>query len=127
MRSYEKNICCFCIGIGTPVYSLYDSAECERITRSHSTVPDIPSMDFDFTKSDLNGEYTETGAVYIVFSGDTAQITGKGAFASGSSVTIESDGTYIISGESDNAMLTVNADKEVKLQHSECRDITFPV
>ena len=89
--------------------------------------PDIPSMDFDFTKSDLNGEYTETGAVYIVFSGDTAQITGKGAFASGSSVTIESNGTYIISGESDNAMLTVNADKEVKLQHSECGDITFPV
>lgn len=58
--------------------------------------PDIPSMDFDFTKSDLNGEYTETGAVYIVFSGDTAQITGKGAFASGSSVTIESNGTVLV-------------------------------
>ena len=96
MRSYEKIICCFCIGIGTPVYSLYDSAECERITRSDCTVPDIPSMDFDFTKSDLNGEYTETGAVYIVFSGDTAQITGKGAFASGSSVTIESGGTVLV-------------------------------
>ena len=78
--------------------------------------PDIPSMDFDFTNSDLNGEYTETGAVYIVFSGDAAKITGEGASASGSSVTIESDGTYIIRGESDNAMLIVNAGKEVKPQ-----------
>lgn len=55
--------------------------------------PDIPSMDFDFTKSDLNGEYTETGAVYIVFSGATVANADENGYAAD---TRKTGGTVLV-------------------------------
>ena len=47
----------------------------------------------------------------IVFSGDSATVTGSGAEADGAKVTISDGGTYTVSGESDSAQILIKAGK----------------
>lgn len=71
----------------------------------------------EISVSDVNVETPEIeNAVKIVFSGESAQITGSGAKSDKGTVTITSGGTYALSGSTDNGRVIVNApDEEVTI------------
>ena len=63
-----------------------------------------------------NSEYNENNATKITFSGNSASAKGLGASISGADVRIGSQGTYILSGNSSNGSVIVDASKaEVQL------------
>ena len=66
-----------------------------------------------FTTNDQNT--TWTAATAITLSGDTATVSGSGAYASGGSVTIASAGYYDVTGTLTDGSLIVDAGKNAKV------------
>lgn len=64
----------------------------------------VPTI--DDTKTDWDESATK-----IVLSGDSASITGDGVITNGSTITITTAGTYIISGVLDNGQILISATK----------------
>lgn len=89
-----------------------------------SNTPDIvtdavdPSSaaDDNFTKFDLTASYDKANSTTITLSGSSATVTGKGASASGSIVTITAGGTYILSGSLSDGQIIVELAKTDKAQ-----------
>ena len=78
---------------------------------------DFAQSDSDmFTDRDSRTSYDEKNAVLIQLNGDTAAASDKSVSISGSTVTITTDGTYIITGTLNNGMLIVNTEDTAKLQ-----------
>ena len=69
-----------------------------------------------YTKFDLRASYDETEAVKITFSETSATVEGKGAEASGTTVSITRDGTYIISGSCSDGRIIVEVPSTDKVQ-----------
>lgn len=69
-----------------------------------------------FSGRDLSGEYDKSKCAYIQLNGSTASCGSNAVSISDSTVTIQDEGTYILSGSLDNGMIIVNADKEDKIQ-----------
>lgn len=69
-------------------------------------------IDTEFDSDDLEIGYDETSAVNIKLNKTSAEISGKGAKADGSVVTITNEGVYVISGELSNGRLVVDAEKK---------------
>lgn len=65
----------------------------------------------EYSTKDLETTYDAESATSIVFS-DTVEITGEGAAAEGGTVTITKEGTYVLSGESEDGSVSVNVTKE---------------
>ena len=61
-----------------------------------------------FTDRDRDPSYDETSATKIVLDGSGASVTGEGATADGSTVTISTDGTYVVSGTLADGQIVVN-------------------
>lgn len=61
-----------------------------------------------FTDRDRDPSYDETSATKIVLDGSSASVTGEGAAADGSTVTISADGTYVVSGTLADGQVVVN-------------------
>lgn len=61
-----------------------------------------------FTDRDLDPSYDEATATKIVLDGSGASVTGEGATADGSTVTISADGTYVVSGTLADGQIVVN-------------------
>lgn len=66
-----------------------------------------------FTSNDQNTAWT--AATTITLSGDTATVSGSGAYANGGSVTIASAGYYDVTGTLTDGSLTVDAGKNAKV------------
>ena len=66
-----------------------------------------------FTSNDQNTAWTATTA--ITLSGDTATVSGSGAYVSGGSVTIASAGYYDVTGTLTDGSLMVDAGKNAKV------------
>lgn len=66
-----------------------------------------------FTSNDQNTAWT--AATAITLSGDTATVSGSGAYASGGSVTIASAGYYDVTGTLTDGSLMVDAGKNAKV------------
>ena len=66
-----------------------------------------------FTSNDQNTAWT--AATAITLSGDTATVSGSGAYASGGSVTIASAGYYDVTGTLTDGSLIVDAGKNAKV------------
>ena len=66
-----------------------------------------------FTSNDQNTAWT--AATTITLSGDTATVSGSGAYASGGSVTIASAGYYDVTGTLTDGSLIVDAGKNAKV------------
>lgn len=73
-------------------------------------------FDLSFTARDLKTDYDEASAVKITLSGTTASVSGGGASVTGGTVTISSEGTYLVSGSLSNGQLLVDAAKTDKIQ-----------
>lgn len=72
-------------------------------------------IDIEFTARDLEVGYEETEAVKISYDGDSAVVQGDGAAADGSTVTISREGTYVVSGQSENGQLMIDAGDSDKI------------
>ena len=68
-----------------------------------------------FSDRDLSGKYADNVA-YIQLNGTTAQCDSNAVTIDGSTVTIQDEGTYILSGTLDDGMVIVNAEKDDKTQ-----------
>ena len=85
-------------------------------TEEVATYADIESMDFEYTDRDKRVTYDEASATKITLTGETADVEGNGVRVDGSTVSIESEGTYIVSGSLGNGQLCVNASDTEKVQ-----------
>lgn len=68
-----------------------------------------------FTANDLNSEWDTSGATVITLNGDSARITGKGAYFYGRNLVIRSGGKYILSGSLTDGSVIVKAHKNSKV------------
>ena len=62
-----------------------------------------------FTANDLNGSWDASEATEIVLSGDTAKISGNGAYWLDGSLVIAQSGEYVVSGELTDGNIVVDA------------------
>ncbi|WP_408069706.1 carbohydrate-binding domain-containing protein [Butyrivibrio sp. JL13D10] len=69
-----------------------------------------------FTDRDLDTGYDESSACSITLNGDSAEISGSGAVADGSVITITEEGTYIISGSLNDGQIVVDVADTKKVQ-----------
>ncbi|MBQ0083517.1 MAG: carbohydrate-binding domain-containing protein [Clostridiales bacterium] len=67
-----------------------------------------------FTENDLNADWDTNGATEIVLNGDSAKITGNGAYFSNNTVYISYAGKYLISGNL-NGSVNIDADGDDKI------------
>lgn len=74
------------------------------------------NMDLEYTKRDQDPSYDEAAATIISLLGDSASVEGAGAVADGASVTINAEGTYVVSGELADGQLMVEAPDSEKVQ-----------
>ena len=64
-----------------------------------------------FSDRDLNPDYSNPTAT-ISLTGDSAKVDGNGVSVNGSTVTVTSEGIYIINGTLDDGRIVVDADKD---------------
>ena len=69
-----------------------------------------------FSSRDLESGYDESECTVIRLKEKTADIKGNGASVSGSTVTIRSEGDYLLSGSLDDGQIIVDADKGEKIR-----------
>ena len=77
---------------------------------------DTTSMDFELSERDQDASYDESQATHIELAGKSANVKGEGASAEGSTVTISTAGTYVVSGASDDCQIVVAAGDDDKVQ-----------
>lgn len=68
---------------------------------------DVSALNLEYSKRDMDASFDESSATKITLSGDSASVSGSGAVAEGSSVTISTAGTYIVSGNFADGSITV--------------------
>ncbi|MBQ8828451.1 MAG: carbohydrate-binding domain-containing protein, partial [Clostridia bacterium] len=67
-----------------------------------------------YTDYDLDATW-DSSATVIALLGDTAEVSGKGAEVSGSTVNIVQEGTYVFSGTLDDGQIVVSVEKVEKV------------
>ncbi len=77
---------------------------------------DVQALDLDYSKRDTDPTYDEAAATHIVLGGAAAEVEGAGALADGVTVTINTEGTYVVSGELTDGQLVVEAPEDAKVQ-----------
>lgn len=99
----------------TPVTGSTSSSTLTPVGSTESTVAQTTAIDTTFSNRDSEASYTEASAVKITCSGDTAEISGKGATYADGVLTITDEGTYLLSGTLDG-MIVVEAADTAKIQ-----------
>lgn len=89
----------------------------EETTVSKPVEVDFSKTDGDmFTQRDSKTDYDESNAVQIQLNGTSATATSDSVQINGSTVVLQEEATYVISGELSDGMLVVNAADTAKLQ-----------
>lgn len=81
-----------------------------------SKTVDATKMDFTFTDRETAGSFTEEGATTVTFTAAGIDVNGVGALVSDNVVTLSVGGTYLLSGESQNARIVVDVPQTEKIQ-----------
>ena len=68
-----------------------------------------------FTQNDRNGSWNSLTATQIRLSGDTASVSGGGAYVYDGSVVIAQSGRYVVTGTLDDGCIRVNAENNSKV------------
>ena len=68
-----------------------------------------------FTANDLNGAWDTSGATRITLEGDSASVSGSGAYAYGGDVIVSSAGLYVLSGSLTDGSVIVDAHNRAKV------------
>jgi len=74
------------------------------------------NYDFSYSDRDFDASYDEASAAKITLSDDKISISGEGAKANGSSLCIEEEGTYIITGSMSDGQIRVETADDEKVQ-----------
>lgn len=77
---------------------------------------DASALNLEYSKRDMDASFDESSATKITLSGGSASVSGSGAVAEGSSVTISTAGTYIVSGNLTDGSITVTTSENDKVQ-----------
>ena len=77
---------------------------------------DASALNLEYSKRDMDASFDESSATKITLSGDSASVSGSGAAAEGSTVTISAAGTYIVSGNLTDGSITVTTSENDKVQ-----------
>lgn len=77
---------------------------------------DVSALNLEYSKRDMDASFDESSATKITLSGDSASVSGSGAAAEGSTVTISTAGTYIVSGKLTDGSITVTTSENDKVQ-----------
>ena len=94
-----------------------DESSVSSAAETDSSGADIQALDTSVDANDLDSGYDQQYSTRIAFSDSAAEVEGEGASADGTTVTINSAGTYILSGSCKNGRIIVSSGKktEVKL------------
>ena len=77
---------------------------------------DVSVLNLEYSKRDMDASFDESSATKITLSGDSASVSGSGAAAEGSTVTISTAGTYIVSGNLTDGSITATTSENDKIQ-----------
>lgn len=77
---------------------------------------DASALNLEYSKRDMDASFDESSATKITLSGDSVSVSGSGAVAEGSTVTISTAGTYIVSGNLADGSITVTTSENDKIQ-----------
>lgn len=77
---------------------------------------DVSALNLEYSKRDMDASFDESSATKITLLGDSASVSGSGAAAEGSTVTISTAGTYIVSGNLTDGSITVTTSENDKVQ-----------
>lgn len=77
---------------------------------------DVSALNLEYSKRDMDASFDESSATKITLLGDSASVPGSGAAAEGSTVTISTAGTYIVSGNLTDGSITVTTSENDKVQ-----------
>jgi hypothetical protein len=77
---------------------------------------DLNSIKVEYSKKNINSEYDESAATVVTLDDSRIDISGFGAQAEGNKITINSKGSYIVSGTLMDGQLIVDASKEDTVQ-----------
>lgn len=77
---------------------------------------DVSALNLEYSKRDMDASFDESSATKITLSGDSASVSGSGAVAEGSTVTISTAGTYIVSGNLTDGSIIVATSENDKVQ-----------
>ncbi|MDO4154855.1 MAG: carbohydrate-binding domain-containing protein [Clostridia bacterium] len=73
-------------------------------------IPTLSALNYPEIADEDNEQVIDTAnATVIAFAGDSATVTGAGASALGSTVTVQAAGTYLVTGSTENGQLAVKA------------------
>lgn len=106
------SLACACALAGCTGTNSESASEDTTVT----TYADIENMDLTYTDRDKDASYDETQATKIMLDGESAQVKGEGAQVEGSLITIDTAGTYLISGELIDGQIRVNLPETDKAQ-----------
>lgn len=110
---YVDKICIAAISLTLVITMLFMSGEKLGITVIHREEDENTSG--MFTSNDLNAEWDTEDASKIILDGDTAEITGNGAYFSNNILHIAYAGKYVISGTL-NGSVHIDADGDDKIR-----------
>ena len=77
---------------------------------------DVSALNLEYSKRDMDASFDESSATKITLSGDSAGVSGSGAVAEDSTVTISTAGTYVVSGDLSDGSIVVSASENDKVQ-----------
>lgn len=104
-----------------------NAAATSESTASENAIESASDIDFDleltestidteFTDREKSGSYKASEAVKITLNKTTATVSGSGAKADGSTITIMEEGVYIVSGTLEDGQIIVDASDSDKVQ-----------
>lgn len=115
MKNYTIISCLLCISLALSGCASGGSgtvAAVAEITEG-TTQPEESGV---FSNRDLDAAYSEADSIAIVMNGDTISCASGNVEISGTTVTIQKEGTYLLSGTLDDGAVIVHADKADKIQ-----------
>ena len=117
MSTHNKldKICVVIVAVSLLLTVLFMNGESLGITMIVDEDAESYSGTTYFTTNDQNSDWDTEGATVITLTGDSAEITGNGAYVNGQEVVITEAGRYVVSGSLSDGKITVDAHNSSKV------------
>ena len=76
----------------------------------------VSAVQMEYQAKDVDSEWVSDTPTHIDLAGSCVRVSGPGAAANGSTVTITAEGVYVLSGTWENGQIIVEAEKKQDLQ-----------
>ena len=114
-RKRTDAICVIAIVFGLILTILFMNGERLGITTIIDADSEVHSNDEYFTANDLNASWDTSKATTITLEGNSARVSGTGAYAYDGGAVIANSGAYVVRGELTDGSLTVDANNNSKV------------